>query len=204
MRSLHLKQVHDIWHYQRRRPVRFGDVEPRSLIRFSLHTRDISEAKLMAAQISRDLDQDWRDAQARGVSLCAQDSAERYRAAVEVQRSRGFEPRLAADLSDAELLDRLRILIDGRHTAPEQKAVLGMTPAPEFSLGDAFDRFWEYIKDEWSRVSHDQQRVKRNIYLKASHHHQHHLHRRGRHQRGGRALRGRFGTSAANPTGSRW
>ncbi|MCV2891268.1 hypothetical protein OE747_23360 [Ruegeria sp. XHP0148] len=121
----------------------------------------------MAAEISVRLEQDWRAAKARGVSLCAQDVAERYRAAAALQRSHGFEPKSALDLTDAELLDRLRLLIIGQHSAPEQKALLGLTPEPQFSLSDAFDRFWDYIKDEWIRVSHDQQRVKRNIYLKA-------------------------------------
>jgi len=35
------------------------------------------------------------------------------------------------------------------------------------TMNDAFDRFWEYIRDEWRSVSRDQQRVKRNIYLKS-------------------------------------
>ncbi|MGH1355280.1 MAG: DUF6538 domain-containing protein [Thalassovita sp.] len=167
MRGLHLKQIQGIWHYQRRRPVRYRDVEPRELIRFSLHTRDFADARLLAAQISRDLDKDWCEAKERAVSLCAQDAADRYRAAAAVQHQNGFVPRAASDLTDDDLLDRLRLLVLGQHSASEQKAILGMTPEPEFSLGDAFDRFWDYFKDEWIRVSHDQQRVKRNIYLKA-------------------------------------
>lgn len=167
MRGLHLKQIQGIWHYQRRRPVRYRDVEPRALIRFSLHTSNFADAKLLAAQVSRELDKDWREAKGRGVSLSAQDAACRYRAAATVQKIHGFEPKSAFQLTDEDLLDRLRLLIEGKQTVPEQKAILGMTPEPEFSLGDAFDRFWDYIKDEWIRVSHDQQRVKRNIYLKA-------------------------------------
>lgn len=31
----------------------------------------------------------------------------------------------------------------------------------------AFDRFWSHIEEEWMRVSPDQRRVKRNVYLKA-------------------------------------
>jgi len=167
MRGLHLKQIQGIWHHQRRRPVRYRDVEPRALIRFSLHTRNFADAKLLAAQVSRELDKDWREAKVRGVSLSAQDAVCRYRPAATLQKIHGFEPKSAFQLSDEDLLDRLRLLIEGKQTVPEQKAILGMTPEPEFSLGDAFDRFWDYIKDEWSRVSHDQQRVKRNIYLKA-------------------------------------
>jgi len=167
MWGLHLKRKGRWWHYYRSVPREFADVEHKALISFSLKTGDFSEAKRMAAEISVRLEHDWRAAKARGVSLCAQDAAERYRAAAALQRSYGFDPKPAPDLTDGELLDRLRLLIMGQHSAPEQKAILGMTPEPQFSLSDAFDRFWDYIKDEWSRVSHDQQRVKRNIYLKA-------------------------------------
>ena len=38
---------------------------------------------------------------------------------------------------------------------------------PTISLPMAFDRFWEHILDERMSLSKDQQRVKRNIYLKA-------------------------------------
>lgn len=167
MWGLHLKQKGRWWHYYRSVPREFQDVERRALISFSLKTGDFTEAKRMAAEISVRLENDWREAKARGVSLCAQDVAERYRSAVVVQRHYGFEPKTTAELSDGELLDRLRVLINGNAPEPEQKAVLGLVAEPEFSLGDAFDRFWDYIKDEWSRLSHDQQRVKRNIYLKA-------------------------------------
>ena len=167
MWGLHLKQKGRWWHYYRSVPREFADIERKPLISFSLRTSDFTEARRMAAEISVRLDQDWRTAKARGVSLCAQNAAERYRAAAALQRSHGFEPKPALELTDSELLDRLRLLILGQHSVPEQKAILGMTPEPQFSLSDAFDRFWGYIKDEWIRVSHDQQRVKRNIYLKA-------------------------------------
>lgn len=167
MWGTHLKQKGRWWHYYRSVPREFADVERKPLISFSLKTGDFTEAKRMAADISARLEQDWRDAKARGVSLCAQDAAERYRATAAVQRQFGFAPKPAADLTDEELLERLRLLISGHHSAPERGAVLGLTAEPQFSLSDAFDRFWDYIKDEWIRVSHDQQRVKRNIYLKA-------------------------------------
>jgi len=167
MWGTHLRQKGRWWHYYRSVPREFADVERKPLISFSLKTGDFTEAKRMAADISARMEQDWRQAKARGVSLCAQDAAERYRAAAAVQRQYGFVPKHAAVLTDEELLDRLRLLIVGNHSTPEQGAVLGLTPEPQFSLSDAFDRFWDYIKDEWSRVSHDQQRVKRNIYLKA-------------------------------------
>ena len=75
MKALHLKSRNGLWYYQRRRPKQFEDIEPRLLIRFALKTRDFSEAKLKAAQISVDLEKQWQDARARSVSLkCGNDS----------------------------------------------------------------------------------------------------------------------------------
>ena len=51
--------------------------------------------------------------------------------------------------------------------ATEQKAVFGLIEQPKLSLAEAFERFWDHIRDKWMRLGHDQQRVKRNIYLKA-------------------------------------
>ena len=45
MRALHLKQIGDTWHYQRRRPTEYADIEPGSLIRFSLKTSGLFETK---------------------------------------------------------------------------------------------------------------------------------------------------------------
>ncbi len=167
MWGTHLKQKGRWWHYYRAVPREFADVDRRTLISFTLKTGDFVQAKRKAAEISAQLEQEWALAKARGVSLTAQDAAQRYGGAVSVQQSLGFVSRQALDLTDAELLERLRTLITGSAPPPEQKAVLGLIPEPEFSLADAFDRFWDYIKDEWSLLSRDQQRVKRNIYLKA-------------------------------------
>ena len=163
----HLKQRGRWWHYYRAVPRDFHDVEQRKLISFSLKTQDFSEAKLKAAQISLELEREWAEARARGVSLVAQDLAERYRAAADVQTTFGFVPKSAAAIPDEELLDRLRLLLSSGQPASEQRALLGLVEQPGLTMADAFDRFWEHIQDEWMRLSHDQQRVKRNIYLKA-------------------------------------
>ena len=51
----HLKQRGKWWHYYRAVPNRFRDVDMRSQICFALKTTDFFEAKLRAAQISRDV-----------------------------------------------------------------------------------------------------------------------------------------------------
>ena len=163
----HLKRRGNWWHYYRATPIRYFDVEIKRLICFSLRTCDFSEAKVKAAQISLNLEKHWVEAKALGISLKSQDLATRYLAATKVQEQCGLDPKPSLDFSDEELLERLRILLTGKHSNHEQKAILGLVEEPSLSLADAFDRFWDHIKDEWMQVSHDQQRTKRNIYLKA-------------------------------------
>ena len=86
MRSQHLKQVGDIWHCQCRYPNEFSDLEPRSLIRFSLKTRDYSEAHALAANHSLRLEKVWRDAKKLGLSFQSKDAAEQYNARFQQKR----------------------------------------------------------------------------------------------------------------------
>ncbi len=167
MSGQHLVRRGARWYYQRRRPREYADVEPNAIVSFSLKTTDHAEARLKAAKISLDLDRKWRDAKERGVSLRSQDSARRYGAAIATTQDAELSYRPATELRDDELLTRLRLLILGDRPPDEQKAVLGLIEEPKLNLAQAFDRFWDHIKDEWMRLSKDQQRVKRNIYLKA-------------------------------------
>lgn len=167
MWGLHLKKKGRWWHYYRSVPRTYHDVDARRLISFSLKTSDFAEAKLKAARFSIQLDEEWQAAKTRGVSLVSQDAVEKYKAAAEVQKSFGFMPKPCDEMLEVELVERLRALLQDERPAPEQKAILGLIEAPKMTMNDAFDRFWEYIRDEWRSVSRDQQRVKRNIYLKS-------------------------------------
>lgn len=167
MRAHHLKKNGDIWYFQRRTPKSFEDVERRSLIRFSLKTHDFSEARLLAAQASLELEQEWKEAKRRGKSLKSECDIERHEAAKESSQRFGFVHQTSSNFSDEELLARLRLLIEKSPAPDEQKAVLGLIDAPVISLTMAFDRFWDHIRDERLSLGADQQRVKRNIFLRA-------------------------------------
>ena len=167
MRALHLKQTGGNWQYQRRVPKKYRDIEKKSLIRFSLKTRDFQEAKILAARQTQHFDKIWADAQERGVSLATQDSQIRYTAAMAVTRDLRLDNLPAAEISDEQLLTRLRLLILGEKSVGEQQAVLGLVPVAALSLGQAFERFWDHVRDEWMEQSQDQRRGKRNVYLKA-------------------------------------
>ena len=167
MWGYHLKQRGRWWHYFRAVPVRYRDVEPRREICFSLRTQDFAVAKMQAARISLDLDAEWQRAVELGTSLKNQSAAVRYAAAAQAQVHHGFKPAVAPDLSDDDLLERLRYLLANASPTSEQKSVLGLFEQPDLSMMGAFERFWDHIEDEWSALSHDQRRVKRNGYLKA-------------------------------------
>ena len=149
MRALHLQQIGDTWHYQRRRPKDYADVEPRALIRFSLRTQDFREATILAAEHTIALERQWAEALERGVSLKSTDKAEQFAAAAATARRFGFAPRSARELSDEDLLARLRTLMSApSSTSPEEgKAVLGMVDKPKLTLSQAFDRFWAHIEE---------------------------------------------------------
>ena len=167
MRTLHLKQIGDVWHYQRRRPKEFADIEKRTLIRFSLKTRDFHQAKILAAQQSADLERRWEKARKRGVSIDSDNAIRRFTAAMTIADELELDYKPSNEISDDELLIRLRLLVLGENTLGEQKAVLGLIKEPTISLSQAFDRFWNYIQDEWMILNKDQIRVKRNVYLRA-------------------------------------
>ena len=84
-----------------------------------------------------------------------------------MQLQNGLKPQSVNELSNNEVVERLKLLLSTPMPLGEQKAVLGLIDQPEITMMDAFDRFWGHIEDEWSALSHDQLRVKRNGYLKA-------------------------------------
>jgi len=83
MRGLHLKNRGGWWYYQRRRPNKFRDVEPKAIISFSLKTEEFAEARRLAAEHSIKLDQIWINALTRGDSLRSSNEIRRYSASIE-------------------------------------------------------------------------------------------------------------------------
>ena len=94
-----------------------------------------------------------------GTSLRSFNAAERYGAAVQAQFRHGLKPQCVHELSDAELVERLRLLLTNQTSSLEQKAILGLVDKPTLSMMDAFERFWAHIEDEWTGLSHDQHQV---------------------------------------------
>lgn len=170
MHGRHLRKRGRWWHYYRNRPKRYADVEQRPVITFALRTMCISEAKLKAAQISKELESKWAEACERGKSLTSENAQQRYSAAVAINQAHGFQISSPQQMGDSNLLARLRCLLGTDLQVPEQKAILGLVDKPALSMMEAFERFWDFIEDEWTGLSHDQRRCKRNVYLKSIRH----------------------------------
>jgi len=170
MRGRHIKKRGQKWHYYRNRPKQYQDIEPRSVITFSLRTNNVSEAKLKAAQISQVLEKQWESAKMRGVSLKNESVTKQYSGAIATNQAYGFRSMEIAQLSEADLLNRLRFLLSGQASQIEEKAVLGLIEKPKLSMEQAFEKFWHHIEDEWTGLSPDQKRCKRNVYLKSVRH----------------------------------
>ena len=59
MWGLHLKQRRGWWYYQRRVPELYRAIDTARAISFALKTKELSEAKLRAAQMSLELEEKW-------------------------------------------------------------------------------------------------------------------------------------------------
>ncbi len=166
----HLITRAGVWHYYRRVPAMFADVDSRTFVLVSLQTRDLKKAERLKPQVEREIEAYWV-ALKRGVS---DDAYERYRGAVERARLEGFEYRSVADLAQGDLADliaRLQRLqeLGGPAAADPQAAIalLGGAPMPELTLTKGLERFIELVRDQTMRKSPDQLRRWKAPRLKA-------------------------------------
>ncbi|MCB2062376.1 MAG: tyrosine-type recombinase/integrase [Novosphingobium sp.] len=151
------------WHYNRRVPSRYADIDERQRIRVSLKTTSIDTAKqrrdamfeadnLYWAALSG-IDGEAGTIQAEQAKRFV--AERRYRAAGKKAMARGFLYTPADDLAEAaalhELVERIR-LVDthdmGRKTALEKheaEALLGGVSPPPVTISEAFDIYCEKI-----------------------------------------------------------
>ncbi len=130
------------WHFRKRVPARFAEIDPRAAVTIALGTSCEVEARRRAAEVERQLLALWR-ARLAGV---AGDEAERYAAAVKLAAADGFTYRTAAELAAgpfSEILARVeRLEATGGLARPEERrAVLGLVDPPAVRLRDGFDLY---------------------------------------------------------------
>ena len=121
----HLRKRDGIWHYYRRVPARFKDVDKRTFVDLSLETRDLEKAERLKPQIAREVERRWA-ALKRGRG---QDADDQFAAAVELAKLEGFEYRMVGDVARGPLEDVLRRLERLEQLSPSL-GTLNMEPAP--------------------------------------------------------------------------
>ncbi|WP_421724762.1 DUF6538 domain-containing protein [Bauldia sp.] len=164
-----LIQREGIWHYYRRVPRRFADVDPRTFVTVSLETRDLGRAERIKSQVEKEVEAYWI-ALKKGES---DDARERYLGALERARLEGFEYRRADELAGGSVdellnrIDRLEEMVDvrdGRNEPPtvtERQAVealLGGADMPPLTLSRALEQFEDFVRDRLKKKSRDQMR----------------------------------------------
>jgi integrase len=147
------------WHFRKRVPRRFADVDGRTHVVVSLHTDSAEEARRRAADVERELGALWR-ARAAGLSG---DAAARHAAAVKLAASRGVTWASAEALAAGsleEIVGRFEALLagGGLFRAEEADAMLGLAPAPALRLRAAFDVYVEETADRRVGLSPNQAR----------------------------------------------
>ncbi|MDK1376753.1 MULTISPECIES: DUF6538 domain-containing protein [unclassified Sinorhizobium] len=136
-----------IYFYRRRVPRLVAALDERQpTVRASLRTRDLAKARALRDGYERADDELWG-------ALLGSDSAEaarrRYEAAVRRVAALGFTYRTTMEIlqgeTGAQILDRLRVLLEHRPNSPETNAVLGVVERPGVRLSEAFALYVEKI-----------------------------------------------------------
>ncbi|SEQ71817.1 Phage integrase family protein [Faunimonas pinastri] len=170
----HLLKKDGIWHYWRRVPKRFADVDPRAFVSVSLETRDLKRAEKLKPTIEREVEAFWV-ALIRGGSS---DARERFQGAIERARLEGFEYKSAADIAGGDIRDllaRLNRLEEAVHAegpvSREEVAVVealaGGAVPPSLTLSTALEQFYALTRDRVRSKSEDQLRRWRAPRMKA-------------------------------------
>ncbi|QLC25663.1 integrase [Parasphingopyxis algicola] len=148
------------WHYVRRVPGRFADLDDRGTIRLALKTSSLEVARMRRDAMAEADDQFWANLVAAAdedaiSALRREIAARRYRGACSRALAHGFVYAPASELAEmtdlAELLVRLK-LVDakdsGKPSEPERaeaEALLGGVERPAITISQAFDVYCEDI-----------------------------------------------------------
>lgn len=149
------------WHYVRRVPAAFSEVDPRVTVRIALRTPNLEIARARRDAMEEADDEYWaslltlNDAgEARPTSAHTKAVlARRYKAANARAVARGFAylpiDRLLEEASLADLVDRLQLVgkasESGQTGQVEAEALLGTAPTPPVTLTEAFDIYCDQI-----------------------------------------------------------
>lgn len=147
------------FHLRRRVPLRFAEVDPRTFVEMTLHTTDRAEAEKLAAAEWAKLLRGWK----AGAGITSEDEGERYRAAKDTAKARGFRFMEVARVAALPVRDILTRIEAARRPSGGLDpilgpALLGTIRKPVFRLTAILDLFWAQAADHARGKSRDQVR----------------------------------------------
>jgi integrase len=151
MRSLNqfLKNRNGRWHYHRRVPSIYEDVDQRGMIRTSLRTRSLEVARARRDALAEADDLFWAS-----LNVASNDNATvavtRYQSAKKRAMARGFVytpiDELASSAEVTDILTRLKVLDKAETVSePDAEALLGCAKPTAHLVSDAFDLYCSNI-----------------------------------------------------------
>jgi integrase len=168
-----LTRRNDTWHFVRRVPLEFADIDPRRIVRHSTRIRIAHDpvgrrAARVAEKFNERLELTWKDL-ALGQSRA---ESTRYEEARQHARILGYEYLENAILLEKPFearVERLEALIAKGmiNDANARAALLGTEKRPVFRLSKLFEEFEAATKDEVRDLSPNQLRIWRNSRIRA-------------------------------------
>lgn len=140
----HTQLIGRMWHYYRRVPKCFSDVDPRRFVKQALRTDSEIVAERRAAVVNEATEQYWRDL----ISNRSDNAKERYAAAIRIAQGLGVSYMPADELAQAPLHDiadrltKVRGLDPGKISEANANALLGGVDKPNLTLSDALEEYW--------------------------------------------------------------
>jgi len=144
----YLQFTNGIYHYYRRVPSEFADVEPRRFVKQSLKTDSREIARRRADIVNNATEEYWRSLLLIGESKTAR---ERYEAAVSLAKSLGHSYAPMAELAAgdlAELVKRYTAAAEHLENPSTTAAILGGVTKPPLTISEALAVFYSHTRDE--------------------------------------------------------
>ncbi len=155
-----------VYHYRRRIPAKFSQVDPRAFVDVSCETSDLGKAIVTRDKLNAATEQFWV-ALSQGMGS----ARDRYTSAVQRAKLEGFSyvpVELFADMDLRELGDRLGRIeeVVGKPAVPDKSpanrqlvaALLGGERSPEVLLSTALEEYERHTREERLRLSDEQTR----------------------------------------------
>lgn len=167
--SEYLRKRDGYWHFVRRVPVEFEDLDKRRPVRQSTKIRVAddrggSRAGVIAAQINKDLEAYW--------ALLAAgrdgDATQQFDAMRHAARRHRFAYLTASEIADRPLPEIVARLDVRRDNPRDTAAILGLVDRPRILLSELFEKFETLTRDEVMKMSPNQLRVWRNGKMHAA------------------------------------